>query len=188
MPTDNSRSSGPQLQESGKQTLTDRKFSAHQDNVAFKNYLFVRVVAKEVNFTKVDFSYSTFDAAYFRKCRFDSCKFTGCRFTNSNLLGSAFEGCDFSYAVFDRTVLNLTDIQSNMPGYENVALRFARSLRVNFQQIGDVDGVNKCIEMELQSTYVHLWKAAWSRKAITGKSMPGITAHCGRALGRVLYS
>ena len=41
-------------------------------------------------------------------------------------------------------------------------MRFARALRINFQQIGDVTSANKAIRMELEATGTHLYKACLS--------------------------
>lgn len=141
----------------------ERKDFHFSDNVAgeqYRNIIFVRLVAVRRHFQRVDFRYSTFDASYIRNCTFDSCDFTGCRFTASNFSGTGFSGCIFDYAIFEKTDIDSDILQTGCPSHENLAMRFARSLRLNFQQIGDVDAVNRAIKVELDATKVHL-KKAW---------------------------
>jgi len=162
------------LTNSGKIEFKDQKFSADVSAVEFLNHLFVRLVAKDRRFTSVNFRYSTFDACYLRKCVFEDCDFTGCRFVGTNLSGSAFAGCKFDYATFERTDIDDQVLSDECPGNENLKLRFARSLRVNYQQLGDVDAVNHAIAVELEATCVHLkksWRSneSYYRRKYSGK-------------------
>jgi hypothetical protein len=126
--------------------------------VSLQNYYFQRLVAKKVAFEGVDFSYTIFDTCYLRQCDFQDCKFIGCRFTASNFYGSSFSGCKFDYAVFERTIINEEILDAGFPAHENLKLKFARTLRANFQSLGDADSVNKAIKLELAATQEHLWK------------------------------
>lgn len=153
------------LVSSGKTVVTDQKFDSSESNSRFSNYVFIRLVAKDKMFTRVDFKYSFFDACYLRDCRFDSCDFTGCRFVNTNLHGAKFSGCKFEYATFDKTLVDPKILDTECPGLENLKSRFARTLRTNFQQLGDASAVNKAMRVELDATAVHLHKAAWSNEA-----------------------
>jgi hypothetical protein len=137
----------------------DQKFDADVTDQEFSNCLFVRLVAKEQRFTRVDFKYSIFDSCYLRNCVFDSCDFIGCRFVGSTMDGSAFAGCKFDYATFEKTGIDADILSSGCPGYENLKMRFARTLRMNFQQLGDAKSANKAIKVELQATEAHLFKA-----------------------------
>ena len=123
------------------------------------------VTAKKVHFRSVSFKYCVFEDCYFRDCRFEDCDFTGATFRNSNLRGSTFDGAHFDYCRFAHTLIPINIIERHMPGYENVALELARSLRVNYAQVGDTDGVNKAISSELDATRIHLKKAAWSKES-----------------------
>jgi hypothetical protein len=123
------------------------------------------VAAKKVHFRGVSFMYCVFEDCYFRDCRFEDCNFTGATFRNSNLRGSNFDGSRFDYCRFSHTLVPASIIERHMPGYENVALELARSLRVNYAQVGDTDGVNKAISAELDATRIHLKKAAWSKES-----------------------
>jgi len=127
-------------------------------NTSFRNYFFQRLVAKEVRFEDVDFTYTIFDMCYLRKCKFMNCDFTGCRFVASSLYGSSFEGCVFDYSIFERTLVDGDILNVAFPGHENLKLKFARTLRMNFQSLGDSDSTNKAIKMELAATMEHLWK------------------------------
>lgn len=143
----------------------DVTFNSDVINVACSNQLFVRLVAKGKRFENVDFKYTIFDTCYLRNCVFDSCDFTGCRFIGVNLAGVSFTGCKFDYATFERTIIANDILDSCCPGWENVKLKFARTLRVNFQQIGDSKSANKAIKVELDATEIHLHKSWMSNES-----------------------
>lgn len=140
---------------------TDKQVIDNIENVKFINHLFVRLVAKNKRFVNVDFKYSIFDTSYLRNCTFDSCDFTGCRFVGTNLYGSSFTGCKFEYSNFERTLIDSDILDTGCPGPENLKMKFARTLRVNYQQLGDAASANKAIQVELKATEIHLHKA-WS--------------------------
>lgn len=135
------------------------RFDADVTGEIHSNILFQRLVAKEVKFSKVDFKYTIFDNCYLRNCSFDSCDFTGSKFIGSQLPGSHFDGCKFDYCVFERTNIESEIMYSNAPPYENLKQKFARTLRINFQSIGDPQSVNKAIMFELAAKGEHLYKA-----------------------------
>lgn len=175
---------GHMLQPTGLVVLSDQTFSQDLKGAKLANHLLVRAVARERVFCKVDFSHAIFDTCYFRKCRFDSCDFTGCRFVGSNFIGSTFIGSTFNYAIFERTLVTDEILDTECPSWENVQQRFARSLRVNFQQLGDSHAVNKAIGVELRAEEIHLRKAwrspeayyrqkyrGWNRIAMFGRWM-----------------
>lgn len=143
--------------------LKDKLVSADAEALDLSNRLFKRLGAKNRRFTKIDFRYSIFDGCYLRDCAFDSCDFTGCRFISTHLPGSSFTGCKFDYATFERTTINSDVLDSGCPGTENLAEKFARSLRINYQQLGDSESVNRAISVELDATKTHLLKA-WRSK------------------------
>lgn len=151
------------LKDSGRVEVADKKFDSDVIDGRYVNHLFNRLVAKKIRFSNVDFKYCIFDAAYFRNCSFDSCDFTGCRFLSSNLQGTSFNGCKFDYATFDKTYIDSDILDSGCPGPENLKLKFARSLRMNYQQLGDAKSANKAISIELQATEDHLHKS-WKSK------------------------
>lgn len=162
------------LRPSSRVIRTDQAVAHDLVGEKFLNHQFLRLVASKKKFTGCDFSYSEFDAAYLRNCTFDSCNFTGCKFTNTNLHGSKFIGCKFDYAQFSHTQVEPEILDTGFPGQENLQLRFARTLRVNFHQVGDAVAANKAIKIELEATRVHLSKAWRSRESYYRKKYPGL--------------
>lgn len=126
---------------------------------AFKVYIRLNG-AKQTRFQNVSFRHSIFESAYFNRCVFNSCDFTGCRFVNCNFHQSAFSGCTFDYATFERCQIDDDVLDREAPLQENLKLRFARSLRMNYQQIGNAKAVNKAILLELEATSTYL-KKSW---------------------------
>jgi hypothetical protein len=141
---------------------------------AFK--VFVRLNAKRVTFKEVSFQHCIFDGCYFNTCVFNSCNFTGCRFLGSNFHQSAFAGCNFEYATFERCEIDDDILLSEAPREENLRMRFARSLRMNYQQIGDAKAVNKAISIELEATSIYLFKSWRSRESYYREKYPGLKA------------
>src|SRR2546423_6076656 len=125
------------LSESNRLHEIDKKFDTDVSDESFSNRLFLRLVAKNRRFQNIDFKYSIFDSCYLRNCYFDTCDFTGCRFDRSNLHGSSFSGCKFDYVNFERTLADNDILDVGCPGPENLKMRFARTLRMNYQQLGD---------------------------------------------------
>jgi hypothetical protein len=163
------------LPESGRIELKDKKFYIDLDKESYLNHLFVRHVAKEIKFVEVDFKYSIFDTCYFRDCLFDTCDFTGCRFVSTDFHGSKFSGCKFNYAVFERTNIESDILDTECPGPDNLKLRFARSLRTNYQQIGDANAANKAVNVELQASKEHKKKTWNSNESYYRKKYKGFT-------------
>lgn len=151
------------LKKGNRSVITDyyveKDVSNERAAYAFKVY--ARLNAKKVKFTNVSFQHGVFDGCYFNNCTFDSCDFTGCRFIGCNLHQSSFVGCKFEYAVFERCQIDDDILEREAPREENLKMRFARSLRMNFQQIGDAKAVNRAISLELEATSSYL-KKSWS--------------------------
>lgn len=162
------------FRETGREILADHAFARDLQGVNLRNKQFERLVATKKHFIDCDFSYSQFDSAYLRNCTFDSCKFIGCKFTNSNLRGSRFEGCVFDYVEFSQTQVEPEILDTGCPGQENLQQKFARTLRVNFNQIGDAVAANKAIKIELEASRVHLYKAWRSRESYYRKKYPAL--------------
>lgn len=160
--------------ESDRKKLDDKIFDEDLENDKYHNYLFVRVGAKGKRFVGVDFSHTYFEHCYFRNCIFDSCNFNGCKFINTNLLGSSFPGSKFEYAIFDKTQVDNDILKSNCPGLYNQKQKFARSLRTNYQSLGDAASVNKAIKIELEATKIHLKKAWHSNESYYRKKYSGL--------------
>lgn len=162
------------FRQTGRETISDQAIAHDLKGLNLRNKQFERLVAKKKHFTDCDFSYSQFESAYLHNCSFDSCKFIGCKFTNSNLRGSKFEGCAFDYAEFSQTQVEPEILDTGCPGPENLQQKFARTLRVNFQQIGDSVAANKAIKVELEAARIHLHKAWRSRESYYRKKYAGI--------------
>lgn len=161
------------LRQTGREAISDQAIVHDLKGVSLRNKQFERLVAKKKHFIDCDFSYSQFDSAYLHNCSFDSCKFIGCKFTNSNLRGSKFDGCVFDYAEFSQTQVEPEILDTGCPGQENLQQKFARTLRVNFHQVGDSVAANKAIKIELEAGRVHLYKAWQSRESYYRKKYPG---------------
>jgi hypothetical protein len=147
------------LAASGRIEIKDMSFISNQHGLNFPNRQLIRVVGIQKNFYRVNFAACAFDSCYFRDCTFTECNFTGCRFVSSNFHGSTFVGCRFDYAYFEKTMIDRSILSTNCPSFDNLKERFARSLRVNYQQIGDTSGVNQAIRVELSSTKIYLFKS-----------------------------
>lgn len=154
------------LQKSIRKINADLWFKSTKISKAnFSNTLFTRLVAsKETKFVNVDFSYCIFDHNYIRGCSFENCDFTGAKFLNTNFQGTSFTSCDFKYAIFEKTLIDDDFIFSNLPKESNLRQKLLRSLRVNFQQLGDSANVNRSIVYELDATAEYLWNAAFSNE------------------------
>jgi hypothetical protein len=50
-------------------------------------------------------------------------------------------------------------LDTGCPSWENLKLRFARSLRTNYQSLGDTESAKKALAVELEATESHLHKA-----------------------------
>lgn len=139
----------------------------------FKFKIFIRLNAKKVTFTNISFMHCIFDNCYLNNCVFDTCDFTGCKFIGSKFQHTSFRGCKFDYAIFERTQLDDDILSSEAPKEENLRMRFARSLRMNYQQIGDAKAVNKAITLELETTAVYLYKSWHSGEIYYKEKYPG---------------
>jgi pentapeptide repeat protein len=160
--------------ESTREEVKDKYLNHNLESLRLEYKLFVRLGAKDRQFRKVRFNYSIFDSCYLRNCIFDSCDFTGCRFINSNLMGARFDGCIFDYATFEKTQIDESILDSSCPSHENQKQRFARSLRVNYQQLGDTRGANKAIAIELEATHTYLYKAWKSNESYYRHKFKGL--------------
>lgn len=159
---------------SGRTTEVDKKVDQDLEDANHENTLFIRLVAKKKRFENVNFKYAIFDNCYIRNCVFDSCNFTGCKFVASNLRGSSFSGCTFDYSTFEKTLVDEDILDTGFPGHENLKLSFARSLRINFQQLGDAGAANKAISKELQACEQHLLKSWKSNESYYRKKYSGL--------------
>jgi len=154
-----------EYESSGKIVEIDKKITENQKEIELTNIVYIRLIADKIKFHEVDFKYTEFNDSYFRNCTFESCDFTGCKFITVNFYGAKFIGCKFEYSAFSNTIISHDILNTNCPSWENIKLKFARTLRTNFLQIGDTDGVNKAIQVELRATEAHLYKAWHSNES-----------------------
>lgn len=152
------------LRVGNREVITDHYFhlGVIDEPELYQNKVYIRLGAKKNTvFRKVSFKHCVFESCYLANCTFDSCDFTGCRFISSNLHQTAFTGCKFWYATFQHTQVDDDILTGEAPVEENLRMRFARTLRVNFTQLGDAKAVNRAISLELQATEQYLRKS-WS--------------------------
>lgn len=164
------------LQEGNREIVSDyfvpRNIKDERENLRFK--VFVRLNAKEKKFKNVSFLHCIFDGCYINNCVFDTCDFTGCRFIGSNFHQTTFAGCDFKYATFERTFIDSDILDSEAPREENLRLHFSRSLRTNYQALGDAKSANKAISIELGATSAYLCKSWQSKEYYYKKKYGGV--------------
>jgi len=162
-PNSEQASAGKDLKQGNREVLTDKYINTfiNNDITQFKNKIYIRLNAKKIKFTNVSFEHCVFDGCYLNNCVFDNCNFTGSKFIGCNLHQSTFQGCGFRYVSFERTQIDDDAVFNEAPTEDNLKMRFARTLRMNFQQVGDAKAVNKAIVLELEATASYLYKS-WS--------------------------
>lgn len=156
--------SDSKMVDSKRERIEDKIFNENITNGNYHNKLFIRIGAKKKVFSNVDFSHTYFEHCYLKNCVFNSCNFNGCKFINCNLSGSSFPGSIFDYALFEKTFIDDDILSNNCPSHDNITKKFARSLRTNFQSLGDSESVNKAIQVELQAAKNHLFDSWNSNK------------------------
>lgn len=154
-----------ELQEHKKDVIENKEFRGEVRSEDLSMREFSRVFAVDVVFVDVSFKQCDFSRCYFRNCRFIRCDFTGANLKESNLRGSQFEKCNFRYTTWEKTFLDDHFLDICLPSGENLARDLARSLRVNFSQIGNYEAVNKAASIEVSLTGRHLYNAAYSRQS-----------------------
>lgn len=154
-----------ELREHTKPVIEHKEFRGEVRNTDLSVRRISHVFAVDVAFFDVSFKQCDFANCYFRNCRFIRCNFTGATIKESNFKGSQFEECDFRYTSWEKTILDEHFLDTCLPSEENLARDLARSLRVNFSQIGNYDAVNKAASIEVALTGQHLYNAAYSRQS-----------------------
>lgn len=160
--------------ESNRVKLEDQIFDIDLNNESYHNHLFVRIGSKDQKFTKVNFSHTYFEHCYFRNVTFEDCNFNGCKFLNCNFTQSTFPGSNFDYAIFEKTFIDDEILDNNCPSYDNLILKFARTLRLNYQSLGEAISANKAIKIELKATKNHLFDSWKSKKVYYRKKYKGL--------------
>lgn len=154
-----------ELHEHKKDVIENKEFRSEVRGEDLSMRELSRVFAVDVTFVDVSFKQCDFSRCYFRNCRFIRCDFTGASIKESNLRGSRFEECNFRYTTWEKSFLDEHFLDTCLPSGENLARDLARSLRVNFSQIGNYEAVNKAASIEVSLTGQHLYNAAYSRQS-----------------------
>ena len=154
-----------ELQEHTKPVIEHKEIRGEVRNTDISGTRLSHVFAVNVAFFDVSFKQCDFANCYFRNCRFIRCNFTGATIKESNFRGAQFEECDFRYTNWEKTILDEHFLDTCLPSEENLARDLARSLRVNFSQIGNYDAVNKAASIEVSLTGQHLYNAAYSHQS-----------------------
>jgi hypothetical protein len=148
-------------------------------------YHFQDIEAKGLKFSKCKFQHCVFERCYFRNVTFEDCDFIGARFIDSNLRGAILITCKIEYTFYRATVLDRAQFAANLPLWENVRAEVARSLRTNAHGLGDSEGVNYFINVEMDGTLEHWWKAFWQKESYYKKKDPGVRRF--QPFGRYVY-
>jgi hypothetical protein len=150
-----------------KKVLLKEKEILEEDlkGINFERHELIKVYAVGLKFVGVNFRQSIIDGCYFRRCIFRDCDFTGANIIRTNFQGTDFIGCTFDYTTFSGTQIGITPLSKNLPSWENLKMQLAKNLRLNYASIGDYEGVNFAIKVELSATLEHLRKAAFSRES-----------------------
>jgi len=163
------------LKKGNREVITDfyvpHSIEDEPNDLRFK--VFIRLNAKGITFRNVSFLHCVFDGCYVNNCVFDSCDFTGCKFLGSNFHQTAFKGCNFIFSTFERCQIDDDILVSEAPREENLRMRFARSLRANYQQGGDAKAANRAINVELEATSKYLYKSWKSKETYYAEKYPG---------------
>lgn len=116
-------------------------------------------------FKNCNFSRSQIVQCYFREATFQNCDFTGCRITTTNFREAHFSQCDFRYAVFERCLLPIKEILSNLPQWPNVRRELIQNLRANVRAVGDFNTDHVLLQHELEAERDHWRKAIELRES-----------------------
>jgi uncharacterized protein YjbI with pentapeptide repeats len=137
------------------QQLARKRFTSECANRDFSYFRLQDCEATGITFRKCVFQHCLFERCYFRNAIFQDCDFTGARFVDCNLRGAQLITCKLEYTSYRGTVLDRAQFASNLPLWENVKGEVARSLRINAQSLGDYEGVNYFVNVEMDSTLEH---------------------------------
>lgn len=132
------------------------------DTVSAENFASATIEwmrGKQITFRDCDFSHSLVKSSYFHRATFIRCKFVGTAFVDTNLRGAKFEWCDFEYATFRNTPVLVREVLKNAPNWENARRELARSLRKNYDALGDVDSAREAFFAEMEASCEH-WRSA----------------------------
>lgn len=130
------------------------------NGVDFSSQHLLDVGGKKVKFENCVFNYGLMERAYFHAATFYKCKFIGTRMLGCNFRSAVFTECEFQYATFKDCIVPLDSVLENLPYEPNQRRDLIRALRVNAASMGDYDGENQLISMELKASTEHHWNVA----------------------------
>ena len=110
---------------------------------------------KGLHFLDCSFNYCTLERCYFHNAKFERCTFVGVRFLSCNFRSATFSNCDFSYSIFDMTVISEKEVIQNLPYEPNKRRDLIRILRVNAISMGNQEGTNDLLSLELKASSEH---------------------------------
>lgn len=110
---------------------------------------FVRIGAKNARFESCSLTQCHFEDSYMRNAFFKDVDFTGSTFRNCNLEKASFQGCNLRYCTFQSTLLDRDEIIACLPVEPNLRRDLARSLRRNFENLGDKEGADAFLNLEI---------------------------------------
>ena len=130
--------------------------------------------AKGATFERCDFSHCIFTRAYFRDSEFTKCYFIGARFYDCNFRHARLSFCDFKYALFQNTLIPVSEVIANLPEWPNVKGELLRSHRVNAHSIGDTEAEKKYIIEEMAALREYYQKARQKRESYYIEKYSGV--------------
>ncbi|WP_374979057.1 pentapeptide repeat-containing protein [Pseudomonas solani] len=98
------------------------------------------------------FRSATLVQCYFKGVVFVNCNFTATKFIDCNLKDARFIGCIFSYSTFRRTIVESSEIISNLPREPNIQRDLLRSLRVDARELGNSEDESFYIRKEISAS------------------------------------
>ena len=128
-------------------------------NANFAGKLLSDTSGLKTTFEDCDFSAAIITRGYFRDATFKKCTFVGCRITDSNFRGARFIQCKFEYCSFNRCVLPIKELISNLPSWPNVRRELIQNMRANVRSVGDFESDQVLLRQELEAERAHWAKA-----------------------------
>jgi hypothetical protein len=121
------------------------------ENVKLKFSSLVRLAMKGAKVKNGDFLQCVFDEVYARHALFENVNFSGSYFKNCNFSNSTFYHCDLSFCKFEKCDLPYKSIMSCLPSEPNIRRELARSLKVNYQGLGNKKIADIFLDIEIEA-------------------------------------
>jgi hypothetical protein len=140
--------------------LEDVDFGPQVQSRDFRSCRLERVGGKKTCFIKCNFHSAIFKNCYFHQAVFVDCTFTGATILDTNFRSARFENCKFEYVTFRNTSIDVNQILSNLPSWENARRELLRILRKNAESQGDIEDVRRYLKEEMEASAEH-WRSAY---------------------------